>query len=178
MCIDCKVEKNRTEFYLRNKEKGYAESYCKSCSHIRSSKKNAVKFTDNSNLEAYRKYKRDKDRENRVEGGQYLIRFILGDCKSSDRRKGRENDLTREFVESLVNDPCVYCGDVEGRMSLDRVNNDLGHLKTNVVRSCTRCNLVRGQMPHEAWLVVARGMREARLAGLFGEWDGNIRKKC
>lgn len=178
VCIDCNTEKNRTEFYLRNKEKGYTESYCKSCSHLRTSKKNSSKFTNKDNLEAYRKYKRDKERQNRVEGGQYLIRFILADCKSSDRRKGRNNDLTREFVAGLVDKPCEYCGDTEGRMSLDRIDNDLGHIQANVVRSCTRCNLVRGQMPYEAWIVVARGMREARLAGLFGKWDGNIRKKC
>jgi hypothetical protein len=61
-------------------------------------------------------------------------------------------------------------------MTVDRVDNDLGHLQSNVVPACVRCNHVRGQMPYEAWLMVAPGMRAAREAGLFGGWDGDLRR--
>jgi len=55
-------------------------------------------------------------------------------------------------------------------MTLDRKDNDVGHVKDNVVPACVRCNYTRGDMPFDAWLVVAAGMRQAREKGLFGDW--------
>jgi hypothetical protein len=60
-------------------------------------------------------------------------------------------------------------------MTLDRIDNDKGHTEDNVVPACIRCNYTRRSMPYEAWLVVAKGMREARERGLFGEWTGRAR---
>jgi len=60
-------------------------------------------------------------------------------------------------------------------MTLDRIDNDKGHTQDNVVPACIRCNYARRSMPYEAWLVVAKGMREAREQGLFGDWTGRVR---
>lgn len=60
-------------------------------------------------------------------------------------------------------------------MTLDRIDNDKGHTQDNVVPACIRCNYVRKNMPYEAWIVVAEGMRKAREAGLFEGWSGRVR---
>jgi hypothetical protein len=97
-------------------------------------------------------------------------KYIIHDSRKSDRRAGRENDLSREMVDALISKPCTYCG-VEGvRMTLDRIDNSLGHLIANVQPSCLRCNYLRGSMPYEAWVFLVPIIREAHERGLFGEW--------
>ena len=95
--------------------------------------------------------------------------WIYVDSRSSDRKFGRANDLTRDFIrEQLAVGECSYCVERNLRMTLDRIDNDLGHLQTSVVIACIRCNYARRDMPYQAWLVVAPAMRAARQTGLFG----------
>jgi len=87
--------------------------------------------------------------------------------------------MTVEFIQNLISQGCIYCGETTLRMTLDRKDNDLAHVKTNVVPACIRCNYARGNMPYEAWLFLAPGMRAAREAGVFGDWVGRINPvKC
>lgn len=102
--------------------------------------------------------------------GQYRAYCLLHDARKGDRKRGRANDLDRAFVDAALKEPCAYCGDSSLQITLDRKDNALGHLKANVVPACIRCNLVRRDMPYDAWLVVAEGMRKARLTGLLGAW--------
>jgi hypothetical protein len=102
------------------------------------------------------------------------VSAIYADTRRADRKKGRANDLDHEFIRSLILQPCAYCGEREHRRSLDRVDNSRGHTKDNVQVACERCNYVRRDMPFDAWLIVAAGMRAAREANLFGDWNGGI----
>src|SRR5690348_4897566 len=102
---------------------------------------------------------------------------IVIDSRKGDRRAGRENDLDREFVASLIAHPCEYCGDDVLRKTLDRIDNSIGHVRTNVVCACERCNYIRRAMPQQAWEHVAVAVREARELGLFGEWTGAIHRR-
>lgn len=104
-------------------------------------------------------------------------RWILEDSRRSDRCYGRQNNLSREFVESSIKNGCIYCGETQLRMTLDRIDNEKGHTRDNVVPSCIRCNYTRRDIPYEAWLVIAPGMRRAREAGLFGGWTGQVRRQ-
>lgn len=99
---------------------------------------------------------------------------VLEDSRRSDRKQGRENDLDQPFIESFLAQPCTYCGETRLRMTLDRVDNSLGHLKSNVLPACERCNYVRRDMPFEAWCLIAQAMRRSREQGLFGDWVGSI----
>lgn len=102
-------------------------------------------------------------------------RWILADSKKAAKRKGLEHNLTYEDISRLASGPCSYCGESEIRMTLDRVDNEGGYTEGNVRAACIRCNYTRRHMPYEAWLEVAKGMRRARRAGLFGSWTGRIR---
>lgn len=99
---------------------------------------------------------------------------ILIDTRSCDKKAGRKNDLDLVFIREAIREGCSYCGETTLRMTLDRIDNTLGHLKSNVVSACIRCNYARRNMPHAAWLMLAPAMRAARLAGLFGEWTGQV----
>jgi hypothetical protein len=106
-----------------------------------------------------------------------VVGSIVTDTRKDDRKKSRANELDREFVAELINNPCSYCGDSDLRKTVDRIDNSLGHLRSNVVCACERCNYVRRNMPYDAWLVLAVAMREARERGLFGTWTGAIHRR-
>ena len=99
-------------------------------------------------------------------------KFILIDSRKGDRRRGRENDLTADFIRERISGGCAYCLETEGRMTLDRIDNDIGHLQSNVIPSCVRCNYIRKDMPYQAWMLIVPAVREARLKGLFEGWSG------
>lgn len=105
-------------------------------------------------------------------------RYIIYECRNSDKLAGRDCDLDSVFVREIIAQDCAYCGATKDQMhiGLDRIDNTLGHLKTNVLPCCSRCNLTRKNMPYEAWLIVAVGMRTAFQRGLFGNWvPGNLK---
>jgi hypothetical protein len=110
---------------------------------------------------------------------QNRAKFIVKDSRNADKKAHprRENDLTVAFVEKLLaeSDGCLYCGETKLRMTADRIDNDLGHLQSNVNPSCIRCNVIRGKMPYVAWMLIVPAVREARILGLFGDWDGGTR---
>lgn len=103
---------------------------------------------------------------------------IFRDSKKSDKKKGRENNLDIPFIEAIIQEPCSYCGETSLRMTLDRKDNCLGHIKSNVVGACLRCNYARGDMPYKAWLFLIPGLRLAKEAGAFDEWTGGTHKIC
>jgi hypothetical protein len=55
-------------------------------------------------------------------------------------------------------------------MTLDRIDNTIGHVKTNVKPACIRCNLLRRNMPYAAWLMLVPAVKKARKFGLFDGW--------
>lgn len=116
--------------------------------------------------------------QERIKRRTNIAYAIRSDSRESDRKNGRKNDLTIEFIRSLIADPCAYCGETSLRMTLDRKDNSLGHEQSNVIQACERCNYSRRNMPFEAWMVVADAMRKARELGLFGDWTGAIHRRA
>lgn len=109
--------------------------------------------------------------------GKNLAKWIVVSSKNNDRNRRRENDLTEEFVQNMIADGCSYCGDTAIRVGLDRIDNSIGHLKSNVVAACCRCNLIRGEMPYAAWLRLIPAIKQAFKDGLFGSWLPPIARK-
>lgn len=106
----------------------------------------------------------------------HVSECVLRYCRNADKRRGHEHDLSLEFVRDLLSKPCSYCGDTLLRMTLDRIENKLGHTRKNVVPACVRCNYARRDMPYQAWLELVPALKSARLKGLFGDWTGGWKK--
>ena len=96
--------------------------------------------------------------------------YIYQNAKREDRYAGRECTITRLEVGELVKKPCDYCGVKDKKMSIDRMENEIGHTKDNTVPCCLRCNTMKRDMPLAAWLAIAPAIRRARKKGLFGDW--------
>jgi hypothetical protein len=109
--------------------------------------------------------------------GRYLSKdenvpaIILRSSKQSDKKYGRIGfDLDREFIAELIKNGCEYCTATEYRMTIDRIDNNLAHTKSNSKPSCVRCNHIRGSMPFEAWMNIVPVIRKTYELGLFGNW--------
>jgi hypothetical protein len=161
---------------------GRSERLCEYCHTIKpydkmhkSKRKNIIyidKMCHSCNIKRhhtsrYRMRKKAWVRQYRQDNPDYAI---IESCKNADKKRDMKNDLTREFILDTIRNGCVYCGEKEIKMTLDRIDNKIGHMKSNVVPACIRCNLIRRDMPHDAWLIVAKGMREAKELGLFCGW--------
>lgn len=94
---------------------------------------------------------------------------VFQDTRKSARRDGREFSLTKDVVESLITKPCSYCSSHE-RIGIDRADNNVGYTAENSVPCCARCNMLKKDMPLQAWLVLVPAVRMAFQAGLFGSW--------
>jgi hypothetical protein len=48
------------------------------------------------------------------------------------------------YRDDIRMQPCSYCGEGAGTNGADRLDNLLPYVKTNIVPSCIRCNLMKG----------------------------------
>ena len=58
-----------------------------------------------------------------------------------DIKKGRVCDVTRDDVLKAIKDNCIYCG--HKATGFDRIDNSIGHIKSNCVPCCKECNVSR-----------------------------------
>ena len=163
-CSKCKARKKEKGFYARR-------ASCKKCDLKASKQRTKDGRPPRVRSEKEKEILRERGKERRKDPA-YRASFIHIDARASDRRSGRKYNLNVAFIETILAGGCSYCDEKEIMITLDSVNNDIGHLKDNVVAACVRCNYMRRDMPYNAWLVVAQSVRKARALGLFGEWTG------
>lgn len=154
-CKQCEKAKPETSFGFTG-TKRYRRRVCEAC------RKKAYIANNREEHKA-------KQRSNRKRNP---FAYMLYDLRNSDKRNGRsicDLDLT-DLKGLLESSACFYCEEVVIKMTLDRRDNTKGHTKDNVVAACLRCNLLRGDMPYEAWQVLIPTVREVVKLGLFGSW--------
>lgn len=153
-CKDCGKSKPIKSFKPTGRG-GYRRRVCYPCYRAREDKRNPA-------------YKLERQRRYRANNP---VTSILWDCRQSDRKRGFSgNDLDKEFIAEKISEGCLYCGERSIRMTLDRIDNEKPHDKSNVAPCCIRCNYLKGSMPYEAWLHIVPAVREASELGLFGSW--------
>lgn len=164
VCKKCGLSKPVTSFGITGKGR-HRRRVCHKCNQTPWGKKTVEQ------VRAKREYIKKRRQNNPAQ-------TILTDCRHSDRKSGfGKNDLDLLFVQKTISNGCSYCGDVSIRMTLDRIDNSIGHTRTNVKSCCIRCNYLRGSMPYPAWLAIVASVRFAREHGLFGSWRSTpIRK--
>lgn len=102
--------------------------------------------------------------------GQSGRNNLLHAYKKSAASRGHEWALTDAQFDSLTKSTCAYCGVVPRQAStsggctesgirhsqyiyngIDRVDNSLGYISSNVVPCCGVCNRAKGNMRHSDW---------------------------
>lgn len=156
-CVECRQKRRITAFQpLERNGRSYRKHVCRRCVRRRPGRRAAVNA-------AVRRRRR-----------QNVAAAIREDSRRYDKRRGLHHDLSAEWIRDAISNGCAYCGENSIRMTLDRKDNDIGHVSTNVVPACLRCNYTRRDMPYAAWLLLVPAMRRARELGLFADWTGAV----
>jgi hypothetical protein len=83
-------------------------------------------------------------------------------AKLAAKQGKRELSLTRKEWVFICGQPCYYCGvDYLPRVGVDRVDNDIGYHKDNVVPCCRSCNYGKG------WTFVYEFLSQCNAITLF-----------
>ena len=90
--------------------------------------------------------------------------IILGYMRHAKGR-GYEWSLTREQVQGLIEQDCHYCGSPPSNIKtvkntiepllysgIDRMDNDVGYVDSNVVACCAICNRAKLDMPYSDYI--------------------------
>jgi hypothetical protein len=170
-CNKCKTE---SEFGTRivNKKR-YLRTSCNKCEN---KKRVARRKKMKDNPAGRARYQRYRDKMSRLRrSGEQPERFIWMDSRGVAGKKKLEHTLSKEFIAALIKGGCKYCGETELKMTLDRIDNNLGYTESNVNPCCIRCNYFRRSVPFAAWEVIVPAVKKAVRRGLFGEWTGRCR---
>lgn len=108
------------------------------------------------NTIAMRRYWKDNHRRYRLRRNQAALEYRVGSkdlklkqIKNACDRVKREFKLSDEFAMRLFEQPCFYCGESPETSSkcklsgIDRVDNDVTYIETNVVPCCPTCNYMK-----------------------------------
>jgi hypothetical protein len=176
MCVETKPI---AEFCISstNKNNGtvYIKHLCKKCDSIQRELRGYRTWAQKIIIDPLLPQKNSLRRRNARKDPNKNGKHIVEDSRRTDRKKGLQNNLDEDWVNQIISLGCCYCGETSLRISLDRIDNNIGHVKTNVVPACIRCNYTRKNMPYAAWILLVPAMKAAREKGLFGEWTGRGR---
>ncbi len=98
---------------------------------------------------------RNKGRSFALPGKPTWLNRIWQDYTRGAKDRCLVFELTVEQVESLVLQPCTYCG-AEPRNGIDRCDNSLGYILSNCVPCCTVCNVMKMAMPANTFIQHAK----------------------
>jgi len=140
---DVILEKKR-EHYQANKDTELARG-----KQWRESNKDKVKELSHKNWIEVRKVKRKND-------WATILTKKLDSLRIVDEKKGRDFNIDKDYVNSMIqeaNNKCKWCSkeckfvgyenrDME-QWSIDRIDNNFGHIQGNIVLSCLHCNIKR-----------------------------------
>lgn len=138
-CGKCKDQQSHSEFFKSKITKDKLLSNCKTC-------------CSNKTKEEYK---------NPIKRATTLCTRY----KTIDIKKGIISDITPNFLlTEIMSKPCFYCGDKLENRGCDRSNNELGHLKNNVVPCCYTCNSVKSnKFTKEEMLKIGKVIKQIKI---------------
>lgn len=163
-CTICKHEKilNR-DFFHKDKSRYLGFMYtCIECEKDRTKSryeknKRLFRYGLMSQEEKNRKILRAKEWRKTQKGRAINL---LSAYKKFDKKHGYDFDLSVEWViNEIFNKKCIYCHDENSPLGCDRIDNKIGHIKSNVVPCCKECNVSRmDNFTHEEMLIIGQSI--------------------
>ncbi len=130
------------KWYEENREERSKQIKEYASTHKEDSVKRVQKYVKN-NREKVRTY--NKSYQNSDEG-------LFRTTKHNASKRGKKFYLSLEEFKEIVNQPCIYCGDREVRIGIDRVNNNYGYTKKNSAPCCPTCNYMKKTLTKKHFL--------------------------
>lgn len=93
-----------------------------------------------------------------------MFNRVLRDYKQRAKKKGFEFKLSESEFNTLISDPCFYCERKNTNTKkfnneeffyngIDRLNNRTGYTSGNVVSCCKICNMAKGELDKDQFLL-------------------------
>jgi hypothetical protein len=76
----------------------------------------------------------------------------LNSIKASAKTRKIEFNISDELALEILNNNCYYCGD-KIVVGIDRLDNSLGYLETNIVACCEMCNYMKRIYTKEQFII-------------------------
>lgn len=138
-----KVAETKKKHYVENKEKI-------------AQRKREYREKNKEKLHEYGKQRWQRRKELRKTDWNTILVHKLSSLRTIDEKKGREFNISKDYVNKMIEDAnkmCKWCNcecklthyenrDLE-QWSIDRIDNNIGHIEGNIVLSCLRCNYKR-----------------------------------
>ncbi len=165
LCKKCNDHKPATtEFFLKDK-KGYFYPYCRECKkEYLKSRKNITPLTEEELYE--RKISKQK-----IDRTKKWANYLVDSSRNSAKRCGREFDIDVDYILELYekqNQKCYWFGiklepstvsKYPAKPSIDRLDNNKGYVKGNVVISCMAANYGRNSCDAEVFESFCKQLR-------------------
>lgn len=74
----------------------------------------------------------------------------------------KRKTLSDWMIDNIIKKPCVHCGDTN-RIGCDRIDNNKGHTKDNVVPCCYECNCARNNnFSYNEMLIIGKAIKNVK----------------
>jgi hypothetical protein len=141
ICTKCKIEKEYSEFHFAAKGIGGVRSVCKSC---RSIEKTEYLSRDYVKIKSHDNYIKNFDSiRKRTALHYWTLNGQYHQYKKSAKKRGLEFPLKEIDCIPFYNTDCFYCGDKINGLGIDRLDNSVGYISTNIVPCCKSCNFMK-----------------------------------
>lgn len=166
ICTKCGELKNIEEFtpyYGESRKVNIRRNICKKCKN----KKQIETIKNNpKRLESVKNYMKNYYKKN-----NFILKVKA--YRSFDKKKGFDSISLDEFRQLLKeNSNCFYCHENNpSLLGLDRKDNLKGHLVSNVVICCEKCNNILSDLPFEAKLLLKDGLSNIKSKDLLNNWQ-------
>ena len=159
ICSCCKVEKELSfNNFSSDKNRKFGFSYrCKICDSVKKDKrKERYKNLSEQQKEIYKAKNRKY-----TSSGLGRATALICSYRKADKKRNQICNLDREFlINNIFNKECIYCHSLIN-IGCDRVDNNLGHIKTNVVPCCRICNTTRmNNFSHDEMILLGKIIKE------------------
>ena len=151
ICKTCKKEKSLEDYcrIIRN-DKFYFKGSCRNClaGKIREKRKSNPKQLDYDRKQSLAYYQSHKSerlqyaiKNKKIYKAKDPLKFAFRKKLYAAKIYKKEFKLSFEkFKELRAQKNCFYCEEPLKKVTIDRVDNSIGYLDTNVVASCWYCN--------------------------------------
>ena len=161
ICTKCKIEKPATtDFFYRDKKRALGIMYlCKICDRKKGRLQDRTgRYAKMSKEQKIAKRKICKIYSKTEIGRSIHLRKAYYNI---DLKKGRLCDLTKYDILNAIRSNCVYCG--YKATGFDRIDNNIGHIKSNCVPCCKECNTARmNNFTHEETFLLGEVIKKIK----------------
>ena len=161
-CGRCKILRRPSQFVYKEKTNKTCVVCCENNKKYNEKKKQNDEYKQNKII-GKKKWLENQKTNNRKE---YKFKQMIVNSKSSDMLKPNhydaENFIDIDYLNMLYdiqNGLCIYCKTLmlfdfnqtkdNKKISIQRINNDYGHIKINCVFCCLNCNVIRQEKTHD-----------------------------